>query len=394
MKDRQRPVYLNSNLHIIFTVTLIAVMGVSSITPAFPRISDELGMSSKEVNMLIVFFTMPGIFLSPFLGILADRFGRKKVLVPSLLVFALCGTACAFVNDFTTLLVLRFFQGSGAASLSSLNQTIIGDLFPGEERVSAMGLNSTILSLGTMIYPSIGGAIALLGWHYPFMLSALALPVAILVIAGLKNPEPEKNGNMSDYLKSSYAIIVKKELLALYFATFSAFVLLYGVMLAFFPYFMKDIFNATPLEIGLITSTASIGSILGSVNLGRLSAHFSSKKLMITGFFLYILSLNISSMNGHMAFFIIAVFLFGFANGILIPNIQTQISIISPAENRGAVMSFNSTVLRLGQTAGPFLSGIILTTYGSRGIFISGTVFAIATILILQTAVHKHSGRI
>lgn len=387
MKIKPESVFFNTNLQIIFTVTLIAVMGVSSITPAFPTIARALNLTSKEVNLLIVVFTIPGIFLSPILGIMADRFGRKRVLVPSILIFSTCGTLCAFINDFNTILILRFFQGTGAASLSSLNQTIIGDVFPGRERITAMGYNSSVLSLGTMLYPSIGGALALLGWNYPFLLSMAGFPVAFFVAARLNSPEPEKMGKIGYYLSSSIKLMMKREMLALYFGTLTGFILLYGVMLAFFPYYLSDNFQATPFQIGLITSSASIGSIIGAFNMGRLSRNFSSKKLLIAAFFLYILSLILSSIADNMIFFIIPVFIYGFANGILMPNIQTRISIIAPAEYRGAFMSINSTVLRLGQTIGPFLSGIILFNQGSKGVFIWGIIFALLTSIILMIAV-------
>jgi MFS family permease len=188
------PVLRRNDLHIIFCVTMIAVIEVSVISPVLPAISTALRITSREANLLIVVFTLPGIFLSPLMGILADRFGRKRVLIPSLLVFGVCGSACFFVDSFGMLLVLRFLQGGGSASIGSLNQTIIGDLFPGRERIRAMSYNSSIISIGTMIYPAIGGAVALLGWHYPFLVASIAFPVALLVSLNLDTPQLMHNG--------------------------------------------------------------------------------------------------------------------------------------------------------------------------------------------------------
>ncbi len=80
--------YRDRNLHIIFSITLVAVLAVSSITPAFPQISREFAVSQARIGWLISAFTVPGIFLTPVLGLAADRWGRKQVLVPSLLLFA------------------------------------------------------------------------------------------------------------------------------------------------------------------------------------------------------------------------------------------------------------------------------------------------------------------
>ncbi len=381
--------FFNKHLQIVFAVTLIAVMEVSCIAPVLPRIAEALSITAGQANLLIVVFTMPGIVLAPFFGIASDRFGRKNVLIPALLIFGICGTAAGFTESFSLLLILRFFQGAGAASLGSINQTIIGDIFPGRDRVTAMGYNSSVLSVGTMLYPSIGGAVAMFGWHYPFFLAAMAFPVSILVIIGLDYNEPVKNGKIGDYLKQSFKLMKKKDIISLYIGTLAAFILLYGILLAFFPFYMKNHFHASPLIIGLAMSTSSIGAIIGSFNLGKLAGIFSSKKLLVSAYLIYPAALTIAYFMPTILLFIIPVFFYGFANGILIPNIQTQISILAPDEYRGAFMSINSSVLRLGQTIGPLLSGIIITSLGEGYVFIFGAGFAFAAAFFVSQGVNE-----
>jgi len=65
------------------------------------------------VGLLITAFTLPGIILVPIMGILADKFGRKKILVPSLMLFGIAGGSCFFFKNFSILLLLRFLQGIG-----------------------------------------------------------------------------------------------------------------------------------------------------------------------------------------------------------------------------------------------------------------------------------------
>lgn len=164
----EHPLLKDTNLYVIFGITLTAVMGVSSIAPALPSISRSLEVSTDQIGLLITFFTLPGIVFTPILGILADRYGRKIVLVPSLFLFGIAGTACAFAVSFEQLLLLRAFQGTGSAALGALNLTLIGDLYSGNRRATAMGYNGSVLSVGTAAYPAIGGGLALFGWFYPF----------------------------------------------------------------------------------------------------------------------------------------------------------------------------------------------------------------------------------
>ena len=70
-------------MYIIFSITLLAIMGVASLTPAFPEIIRQFDISVKEIGLLITIFTLPGILLAPLMGILADRLGRKMILIPS-----------------------------------------------------------------------------------------------------------------------------------------------------------------------------------------------------------------------------------------------------------------------------------------------------------------------
>ena len=78
----------------------MAVLGVSTLTPAFPAISGEFGISGGQVGLLITVFTLPGVVLTPMLGVLSDHHGRRKIRVPALLLFGAAGGACVFARGF------------------------------------------------------------------------------------------------------------------------------------------------------------------------------------------------------------------------------------------------------------------------------------------------------
>ncbi len=283
---KHRKIYRDTNLQIIFGITLMAVLGVASITPAFPTIARDLNISAQKVGLLITVFTLPGVFLTPVLGVLADRYGRKKIIIPALMLFGIAGGACFFARDFNVLLVLRFFQGMGGGSLGSINTTLIGDIYHGRERAEAMGYNASVLSMGTASYPLIGGGLALFAWHYPFLLSLVAIPIGLWVILKLKNPEPKKPGNMRQYLRGILDSI-NIQVVGLFCASVLTFVILYGVYLSYFPFLIKESFNGSPVTIGLLMSSMSVTTAIVSAQMGRLSARFSHKKLLITGAILY-----------------------------------------------------------------------------------------------------------
>ncbi len=382
-------ILLGRELQIVFGITLVSAIGVTSIAPAFPSMAKELGLTEGEVVMLITVFTFPGIILAPVMGILADRFGRKKVIVPSLLLFGMAGGACAFATDYSALLALRFVNGVGASALGGLGQTIISDIFAGKDRTAALGYNASVLGVGTMIYPALGGALALLGWNYPFLMAALALPMGIIVLLGLRNPEPAAPPPLRRYLSGALRSAADRDVLPAYFATLATFILLYGALLSYFPFLMHQRFNASSSTIGLMLAATSVTTIISAFNLGWISRRFGPKTIITVSFVAYAASIVLVLLADSLWLMIIPVLLYGLANGLNIPCIQTHLSKSAPMEYRGAFMSVNSMVLRLGQTAGPVLSGVAFHAWGMEGVFYCSAAFSIVSFVILVLLLKK-----
>ncbi|MFW6045446.1 MAG: MFS transporter, partial [Natronomonas sp.] len=110
-------------LLVILASSLVGVMGVSMISPVLPELRSIFGVSDAQIGLVITTYTLPGIFLTPFVGLVADRIGRRRVLVPLLFMFGIAGGAIAFVDSFVQVIVLRFVQGIGASALVTLSVT-------------------------------------------------------------------------------------------------------------------------------------------------------------------------------------------------------------------------------------------------------------------------------
>jgi MFS family permease len=376
--------YRDPNLLIVFGVTLMAVLGVSSVTPAFPRIGRALDLPSQTVGNLITAFTLPGVFLTPILGVLADRWSREGILVPALMVFGLAGGACSLTSDFNLLLMLRFIQGIGAAALSVLYVTLIGDLYTGEERTTAMGYNASMLSVGTAGYPAIGGALAMLGWAYPFALALLAIPLGFVVLLVLKNPKPENEQELGTYLSCAWENVRRPRAIGLFMLTLMTFIIIYGAYLTYLPFLMESAFQASPLVIGVTMSAMSLTTALTSSQLGNLVGLCSERRLIQISCVLYILALLTIPSFRTVWSLGVSIVLLGIAQGLSIPNLQTLLAGLAPIEHRGAVMAINGMALRLGQTLGPPLMGAVFAIWGMDSTFYAAAAVA-AAMLILTT---------
>lgn len=366
----------------------MAIMGVSSIIPSLPLMIDELGISVSSIGLIFTIFTLPGIIFAPLAGIVADRAGRKKILVPSLVIFGVAGTACFFAPDYKTLLLLRLFQGVGAAAVGVINLTIIGDLFEGKERIEAMGLNASVLSMGTAIFPAVGGILAQIRWDAPFLLSLIALPLAWIVAFRLDNPEPSSDGNFMEYLKAALDGMKNPQVLGLFSITLLTFIILYGPIVTYLPVLMDKSFSSQPITIGIVISSASFVTALSASQMGRMAHVISQKYLIAFSALAYGASMYFLPQMSGPFWCIIPVCLFGLGQGLNLPNTMSLLSSLAPIEHRAAFMSMNGMLLRLGQTIAPIMMGLIYSGLGINAVFYSGIVFS-AGILVVSVRTLK-----
>ncbi len=354
-------------------------MGVSSITPVLPLIADTFDISVGRAALLITAYTIPGVLLTPVLGVLADRIGRKLVLVPSMLLFGAAGFACAFAGSYETLLLLRLVQGVGSAAIGALNVTMIGDIFSGNQRTEAMGYNAGVLSVGATLYPAIGGAIAVLGWYAPFYLPLLAFPTALIIIFYLENPEPERSGTVRAYFQAVFVNIRQNRILPMFLATLVSFILLYGPLLTIIPFLIEARFTSVSFVIGLVLSAASVANGLASVNAGRLTRRFKGEKIVIVSFAIYALSLLAMPAAPNLWWLGAASVLYGLAQGLNLPVLISLISGEARLENRGAIMSLNGMVIKLAQSVSPIFASLLLGFGGFAGVYIFCALMALLT---------------
>lgn len=383
LKDRR--------LYVIFGITLVGVMGVASITPALPKIAKTLALTQTQIGLMISAFTFPGIFLTPIAGIIADRIGRKKVLVPGLLLFGIAGFGIFFVEKFEYIILLRILQGIGAAPIGSLNTTLIGDFYKGKQRPEVMGYNASVLSLSTASYPLIGGFLAAIAWNFPFILPLLAIPIGLLVIWGIEEPKIEKPASFTQYLKDISKSIARKEVFGVFVLGIITFIILYGAFLTYIPFLLNERFSFDSGYIGMVLSLSSITTAILATQVGRLTSRFGSIKLLRMAFFLYFLVTMLIPFIYNIWLFLIPILLFGSAQALNIPSLQTAIANLAPDNQRGAFMSLNGMMLRIGQTIGPLIIGIGYIFKGIMGAYFLAALVALLGVLILFTTIkQKH----
>ena len=353
--------------------------------------SRAFGLSPGEVGWLVAVFTLPGVALTPVAGLLADRYDRKRVLVPSLLLFAAAGHACAYAGDFGQLLILRALQGVGAASLGALNATLIADLYSGDMRATAMGYNAGVISAGATAFPLAGGALAILGWRYPFVLPLLAVPIALAVGFGLRSPDVPWGGSFASYFSKLAEGLMRGGALAMLGAGCISFILLYGAMVTFLPFLLEAAFGATSMQIGLVFAAGAVASTVGTVSLGAMVRRVSRKTIVLAAFAAMTTSMAVIPLVPSLVLAAAAAALFGAGHGVGVATVQVLMSETAAAERRAAVMALNSMMFRLGQTVGPLLMAALLAAGGMDAVYLGAA--ALGALAIAMLAIAMPGGR-
>jgi len=364
-----KPLYRNLNLYFIFAITMVGIAGVSLLAPVLPAIGKRFQLPPAEVGLVLTMYTLPGVALMLFFGILADKWGRKALLVPSLILFGVAGGSLFWVQDFFWMNVLRFLQGVGGAALPSMATVLIGDLFEEDVRLKVMGLNAAVLSVGTSIFPVLGGALAAKGWNFPFLLFWFALPLAGLVYFYFQEPEKNERKHIPDYFKSARGYIFTNRSMSAFFLGFVVFIFLYGGLLTYLTLYMDHRFGMSPFTIGIFVASGSLTSAVASLLAFRIERWIGRRRMLVGGFLLFALAFATVPAVSSQKWLVAAFLLFGAAMGITVPLLQSIVTAIAPVEYRGLLVSFFGMMIRLGQTLGPPLLALCLLFGGLELVF-------------------------
>ncbi|MEG2005283.1 MAG: MFS transporter, partial [Bilophila sp.] len=366
----------------------IGVMGVSITLPILPLLAVTFELSATEVGLLITCFTLPSAFMTPVAGVLADRFGRKAILLPGLTLFALGGAGCALSQTFTELLCFRALQGLGAAPLGILYGTLVGDFYEETDRPGIMGMVGATISIGTALYPAVGGLLGELHWSFPFWVSLLALPVGALALC-VPFEQPSKRMNWKQYACDSRSLLFNPVVIGLFGLTFLCFCILYGPTITYFPLLADLLFKASPSQIGMVFMLSSLGTALIAMNLARLGHSFALRRLMLCAVGCYCLAqgfmILLPACASSLWVLVLPLFLGGVAQGLTFPILTARMTSVAPAQNRGIVMAMNGTVLRLSQSVSPLAFGLGWTLLGWPGPYVLGLCVSVCIgILVLR----------
>ncbi|WP_033828708.1 MFS transporter, partial [Bacillus andreraoultii] len=172
----------------IASIPLVMTLGNSMLIPILPTMEKELDITSFQSSLIITVYSVVAILFIPIAGYLSDRLGRKKVIIPSLLLTAIGGAIAAFSSwqmqsGYWLVLIGRTLQGVGAAGAFPIVLPLVGDMFRSKEKVSSsLGIIETANTLGKVLSPILGSLLASIIWFLPFVTIPIFCTISIFMM--------------------------------------------------------------------------------------------------------------------------------------------------------------------------------------------------------------------
>ncbi|MEL6654666.1 MAG: MFS transporter [Bacteroidota bacterium] len=194
---------------LLLTSTL-TVMSGALIAPALPRMEAAFAETEYVALLTRLVLTVPALVIalfSPVAGWLIDRFGKIRLFLAAMAIYAIAGSAGFWLEDLYQILLSRAILGLSVALIMTTGTTLIGDYYEGEERNAFIGIQGAFMAFGGTVFVSISGLLADLNWRYPFLVYAFGWVVLVLVWRYL--PEPKKTINTEDSASEQAEIYTK-----------------------------------------------------------------------------------------------------------------------------------------------------------------------------------------
>ncbi|SFR94521.1 Predicted arabinose efflux permease, MFS family [Halomicrobium zhouii] len=369
-------------LRVVLVSTLLAPLGVAFISPGLPVIQDRFALTDSQTSLVISLYFVTGIVLSPVIGLIEDRIGRRRVLVPCLVGFSLSGASIAIAPSYEGVLVLRVVQGTAAAGIFVTTVTVIGDTFDGAQRSAVLGANTAVLSASAAVFPIFGGMLATVSWNVPFVAYLLGLPIALYAHRSLEEPSYDHATGLFGSIREAVFALSAREAALLYGSAFTIELLLFGTVFTAIPFLLAVAYGLAPTAIGLVVTAALAASAVSASQAGRLTTYFSDDAIIVLGFAGAGAGLVGTWLAGSPIAIGLASTVFGAGWGVVLPSIDDEVTEFVPPEVRGEALSLRNSTTFLGRTLAPVLFATLSVTWGYRVILLfAGIVGFIAGVI-------------
>ncbi|KAB2338110.1 MFS transporter [Cytobacillus depressus] len=353
------------------SIPLVMTLGNSMLIPVLPAMEKKLNITSLQTSLILTVYSVVAIILIPVAGCLSDHIGRKKVIVPSLIIAGIGGLISGWaawkVDDaYWIILCGRALQGVGAAGAAPIVMPLVGDLFKSDDEVSSsLGMIETSNTFGKVLSPILGAFLASFFWFLPFFAFPAFCAVSILLILLLiKTPkEKEEPLPFKEFLQKIKNTFTHngKWLYAIFIIGVIMMFVLFGVL-----FYLSDILEKTydikNIKKGFLLAIPLGALCIASFITGKIIKEnkILMKWLIFGGSALTAIAVAALSFSSGMWYMLILFIFGGIGIGVALPCLDALITCGIEKEERGTITSIYSSMRFIGVAAGPPIIAILM----------------------------------
>jgi MFS family permease len=380
---------------VISLLSTIGFFGIFSTTisknPVLPLFLKSMDAGTDVIGLISAISPLAGILFSFPVGLLADRLGKKRLLIVSAFVFLLAPILYLFIVSPWWLIPVRFFHGIATAILSPVSSALILSSYK-ETKGEKLGVYSSATLVGRTLAPILGGAIISVftvlpgSWNYRFVYIAafvLAIPVFILSFVMPDDRSAEsgiKKVTLSDFSTSLLAFVRNGRLLGTALIEMITY-FTYGAFETYLPLYLQGK-GLPPYQIGLIFSLQILAIALSKPLFGRISDRIDRRIQIFAGVLILGGSFAFIPVVSGIAMATVIGIVFGLGLSFSTVATTTYVSDVAAEESLGASIGALSSIMDIGQSAGPFVIGVVIqaSTMGS-GFFVDFVLCLVCAIV-------------
>ncbi|MEH7245161.1 MFS transporter [Neobacillus niacini] len=352
------------------SIPLVMTLGNSMLIPVLPSMEKKLSISAFQTSMIITVYSIVAIFLIPVAGYLSDHIGRKKVIIPSLIIAGLGGLLSGWAawrldDAYWLILVGRALQGVGAAGAAPIVLPLVGDMFKNDDDVSScLGLIETSNTFGKVLSPILGAVLAGFIWFLPFFSFPIFCTISVIMVALLvKSSKAAKPIPFKQFFTNVKKTFTEKGkwLYAIFFIGGILMLVLFGIL-----FYLSEIFETEygikDVKKGLFLALPLGALCISSFIAGKMikDNKVLMKWLTFGGIVAAAISIAALWLSIKLWFMLSMFLIAGVGIGIGLPCLDALITAGIEKEERGTISSIYSSMRFIGVAAGPPIIALLM----------------------------------
>ncbi len=375
---------------VLIAVSFVDQIGGALLFPFFALyVTMKFNVGMTEVGYLFAFFSVSSFVGSILGGALTDRFGRKQIVIFSLVATSIGSVFMGLATSLTAFYVIAVLSGIFSVG-GPARQAMVADILPEKKRAQGYGILRVAANLSVAIGPALGGILlGITSYLTLFIVDAVtSFIVAGLFAAFIPETKPEVResslqAGASQSVSQSFVgyLSVFRDLLFMAFIFVCILMgLVYTNMNTSLGVYLRDMFAVSEANYGLILSLNAAMVVLFQFAVTRRIENRPPLLVMAAGMLLYTIGFGMYGFVGTMPFFVLAMIILTIGEMLIAPVSQALVAKFSPAEMRGRYMAVFGISWMIPFAVGPTLAGLVMDNFNPRWLwYLAGVIGVVAT---------------